>query len=281
MCIESPNSPVDKHAIVGDFAHIYPHSPAGPRHQASPPSRLDLNSYENWILLCATHHRLVDAQPGTHDVAFLINAKRDHERWVESRLGAPDITKRLPVRELRQVQLYRVASAKLPPWQPRPAGVGPSLGRWDDPYGQFSVLYASLTAEAAVAETLAPFRGSPELASRDPSGPGDVSRDWFKDRLLATGELRAARVVDLTRNLTEVLVALGMPADTAGLSVDRRLTQSLAHTAFQFVNNAGHPLFDGILYTGRATGAELVALFNDRVEVAAVKEVPLSRLPHS
>ena len=99
-------------AIVGDIAHIYPHGARGPRHEAARPAGIDLNSYDNWILLCAVHHRLVDAQPAEHHVAFLTSAKRTHERWVADRLS---LVETVGVRKLRGFVALRLSDVDLSP----------------------------------------------------------------------------------------------------------------------------------------------------------------------
>ena len=73
-------------ATVGDIAHIYAHSPDGPRPH---PDGLYENAdrYDNLILLCPNHHREVDGQPNTYSVAVLQQWKADHERWVAERLA--------------------------------------------------------------------------------------------------------------------------------------------------------------------------------------------------
>jgi hypothetical protein len=161
-----------------------------------------------------------------------------------------------------------------PPWQPWPASARvPSFGRWDDPYGEFSVVYAALSPEAAIAEVVAPFRRAfGPAASLDP--PELVPAGVLEDRILATGRLDVAHVIDLTRHLPEVLVPLGMPADQAVTTPDRRLTQGLARTVYEIGNEAGHRRFDGILSTSGATGAEVVALFRDRVAIDPLIEEP-------
>ena len=73
-------------ATVGDIAHIYAHSPDGPRPH---PDGLYENAdgYDNLILLCPNHHREVDGQPNTYSVAVLQQWKADHERWIAERLA--------------------------------------------------------------------------------------------------------------------------------------------------------------------------------------------------
>ena len=72
----------DKLAIVGEIAHIVGHKSAGPRGSASYPANL-IDTYENWILLCPTHHSLVDKQANTYTVADLKKWKADHENTIQ------------------------------------------------------------------------------------------------------------------------------------------------------------------------------------------------------
>lgn len=64
----------------------------------------DRNRYENLILLCNTHHQLVDAQEATYTPERLRGIKEEHERWVEERL-ATGIPESAPV-HVRRDDLY-------------------------------------------------------------------------------------------------------------------------------------------------------------------------------
>lgn len=79
-CIQVGNSK-DDNAIIGDIAHIEAFSNDGPRANPNltPKQR---NQYDNLILLCATHHRLVDQQPNTYTAEELRKWKSEHEKWV-------------------------------------------------------------------------------------------------------------------------------------------------------------------------------------------------------
>lgn len=83
LVIEGP--PGHPPVMLGDVAHIVAASPAGPRGDRfmAPAER---NRYENLILLCNTHHQLVDAQEATYTPERLRAIKQDHEHWVEQRL---------------------------------------------------------------------------------------------------------------------------------------------------------------------------------------------------
>lgn len=64
--------------IVADMCHIKAASPAGPRYDPSQ-TAVERYSFENLILLCANHHRVIDDDPEQYTVAILEKMKRDHE----------------------------------------------------------------------------------------------------------------------------------------------------------------------------------------------------------
>lgn len=75
---------------VGEIAHIVAYEPDGPRGDPALAPR-DRNRYENLLLMCNTHHELIDAQPATYTVEWLLEIKYEHERWVEQQLDSKDI----------------------------------------------------------------------------------------------------------------------------------------------------------------------------------------------
>jgi len=46
----------------------------------------ELDDYENLILLCKVHHKMVDDQPNTYTVDALKSLKKKHEKWVRETL---------------------------------------------------------------------------------------------------------------------------------------------------------------------------------------------------
>ncbi len=60
----------DNDAIVGDECHIHARQKGGSRSNSSM-SIEELDDYENLILLCKVHHKMVDDQPNTYTVDFL------------------------------------------------------------------------------------------------------------------------------------------------------------------------------------------------------------------
>lgn len=69
---------------IGEMAHIIAKEEGGPRGSETidPAKR---NSYENLILLCPTHHRMIDKAPNDYTVEQILGWKRSHERRIEER----------------------------------------------------------------------------------------------------------------------------------------------------------------------------------------------------
>lgn len=76
----------DDSSIVGDEAHIVAKEPNGPRGDSILSSN-DRDKYDNLILLCKVHHKLVDDQPNTYTVEKLSEMKRKHTERIQ---GRPD-----------------------------------------------------------------------------------------------------------------------------------------------------------------------------------------------
>ena len=77
MCVEEANN-INPSAIIGQIAHIHSKSNAGPR---ANPFLCDQqrDAYPNLILLCPTHHRLVDARENSYTVDELRRWKTESE----------------------------------------------------------------------------------------------------------------------------------------------------------------------------------------------------------
>lgn len=76
----------DEESVVGDECHIIGERPTAARGGVGV-GREDLDEYDNLILLCKVHHKLVDDQHGTYTVEKLRELKASHERWVRERLS--------------------------------------------------------------------------------------------------------------------------------------------------------------------------------------------------
>lgn len=79
-------SQTDPTSVIGEMCHIVAKDLEGPRGD-SILSRDERNEYENLILLCPTHHKVVDDQVDTYTVEKLTELKREHELWVRTTLG--------------------------------------------------------------------------------------------------------------------------------------------------------------------------------------------------
>ncbi len=91
----------DDESVIADECHIISAKPNGPRHDPSYPED-KLDSYENVILLCRVHHKMVDDQSATYTTDYLRQMKTNHEVWVSQRLEKNQKTKPIRVRRVKQ-----------------------------------------------------------------------------------------------------------------------------------------------------------------------------------
>ena len=75
LLVRDLSSP-QRFAVVGEMAHIVAVSSLGPRGQ---PSNVGVDELANLILLCPTHHRLIDSAPTDYPPDELLAWKRQHE----------------------------------------------------------------------------------------------------------------------------------------------------------------------------------------------------------
>lgn len=79
-----PSSERSGSVVLGEQAHIRSPKPGGPRHDAQ--YKRDVDGFENLMLLCPTHHSLIDANNGRNfTVAQLEQMKAQHGRQQEMR----------------------------------------------------------------------------------------------------------------------------------------------------------------------------------------------------
>lgn len=81
----------DYETILGDEAHIVAENLNGPRGDYSLPTE-EVNKYENLILLCKKHHKIIDDNPKYYTVESLHGFKKRHERWVKENLEKKGIS---------------------------------------------------------------------------------------------------------------------------------------------------------------------------------------------
>ena len=124
LCVEEATEN-DRSATTGQIAHIEGLSDEGPR--ANPELTLQQrNSYPNLILLCGTHHALVDSQSNTYTVAMLrawkANREARHRDYLTQTM--PNIT----FHELRAVTRALVNGNQ---YQPSPISTIPPQDKMD------------------------------------------------------------------------------------------------------------------------------------------------------
>lgn len=65
-------------SIVGVVCHIHAQSPGGPRFNDQLKEE-DVNGIDNLVLLCPTHHKVIDDQPELYDATSIRRMKAEHE----------------------------------------------------------------------------------------------------------------------------------------------------------------------------------------------------------
>jgi hypothetical protein len=105
---------LDFESVVSEECHIISASPNGPRYDSKFPAD-QFDALENFILLCATHHKMIDDQLETYTTEVVRSIKRNHEAWVETQLRDIPVTIPVRVRRIPQnipVSLPRIRSGK-------------------------------------------------------------------------------------------------------------------------------------------------------------------------
>lgn len=127
---EDPTAATDA-LPLGEHAHIVAESLDGPRGR----SVLDdaaRAGYTNRILLCPTHHTLIDKAPNDYPVESLHIIKREHELWVEQQLGAHDEKTRVAHEVYASLIDAAVEACDFQNWNEWASRVIGSLPTWRD-----------------------------------------------------------------------------------------------------------------------------------------------------
>lgn len=75
----------DDPSIIGEEAHIVARKEGGPRGE-SELTKKERNQFDNLILLCRNHHKIIDDQVEKYTVDKLKRMKEDHLAWVQNNL---------------------------------------------------------------------------------------------------------------------------------------------------------------------------------------------------
>lgn len=104
----------DGESIVAEECHIISPKSNGPRHDSSYPIE-KLDSYDNLMLLCRTHHKMADDQSTTFTTNILRQIKSNHEVWVSKKLAENQKTPPVRIRRVKQnipAFLFRLTTGK-------------------------------------------------------------------------------------------------------------------------------------------------------------------------
>jgi|JI10StandDraft_1071094.scaffolds.fasta_scaffold64256_1 ribosomal protein S17E len=91
----------DDDCIIGDECHIRSGKKNGPRFTLDYPEE-SIDSYENLLLLCKIHHKMIDDQSETYTTEILENIKSNHEKWVNDKFkDNPDEVKPIRIKRIK------------------------------------------------------------------------------------------------------------------------------------------------------------------------------------
>lgn len=104
----------DSESVVAAECHIISSAATGPRYDPKFPAHA-FDTLDNLILLCATHHKMIDDQYETYSASVVRSIKQNHERWVETKLRDEPSLPPVRIRRIREnipTQLLRIHSGK-------------------------------------------------------------------------------------------------------------------------------------------------------------------------
>jgi hypothetical protein len=92
---------LDDESVVGEECHICAQTPNGPRYESTL-SVENIDHLDNLILLCSTHHKLIDDQIETYSASIIHALKANHEKWVEEKLKDKEAIPPIRLRRFKQ-----------------------------------------------------------------------------------------------------------------------------------------------------------------------------------
>lgn len=105
-----PGRAAAREVVIGEEAHIVGEKPGSARYRPLPPDMRD--AYENRIVLCPTHHTIVDGQPQDWTEEILRHMKSAHELRMQLRTRRPKGTPGLFVEPPGPIELPPVIGGK-------------------------------------------------------------------------------------------------------------------------------------------------------------------------
>ncbi|VVB72874.1 Uncharacterised protein [uncultured archaeon] len=82
-------------AVIGEVCHIEADKPGGPRYNSAQ-TEDERHAFENLMLMCANHHKVIDSNPESFTVARLKEIKRRHEeKYAGGKEPSDDIVAKL------------------------------------------------------------------------------------------------------------------------------------------------------------------------------------------
>lgn len=96
--------------IMGEIAHIESYNKNGPRHNPRQTEE-ERNSYENLILLCPNHHKLIDKKFAEYSVEYLKKIKNEHEEKFKNTIVQFDYEKIFKINKELNVYFEKIEKA--------------------------------------------------------------------------------------------------------------------------------------------------------------------------
>ena len=98
----------DDASLIGEECHIHSGRETGPRHNSSFEIN-EIDAYENLLVLCRVHHKMIDDQDETYTAEILRQIKSDHEKWVQEKLAGTSELKPIRLRRIKENTLSCLA----------------------------------------------------------------------------------------------------------------------------------------------------------------------------